>query len=83
MKTTLKQQLELINAINAEPVKPRQIKLLRGFLNDHGYEKVEDCKHHTIVRITGKCTTCGVPVADPMPSGSDETIAVLRERLRG
>jgi hypothetical protein len=83
VKTTLKQQLDLVNAMNAEVTKPGQVRLLRAFLNDHGYEKVEDCKHHTIVRVTGKCTTCGVPVVEPMPTDSDESLFALRDRLRG
>lgn len=82
MKTTLKQQLELVNALEHEPSKPLRIKLLRAFLTDHGYEDMADCKHHTIIRITGRCSTCGVPVADPMPSGSSESVLALRDRLR-
>jgi hypothetical protein len=36
-----------------------------------------------IVRVNGKCSSCGVPVAEPMPLGSDESLMELRRRLGG
>lgn len=81
MKTNLKQQVALINAIAEEPSKVERVKLLRAFLNDYGYENIEDCKHYMLVRRTGRCSTCGVPVAEPVMMGSEEALQTLRETL--
>jgi hypothetical protein len=85
MKTTLRQQVELVNEILKEPSKPRQVKLVRAFLVDNGYEDIGECKHYTVIRRTGRCavSSCNAQVAEPLVLDSDEAIETLRERLRG
>lgn len=62
MKTSLKQQKDIVEAIKAEPNKVRGIKLLREWLGQNGYEAPQDCTHYAVVRYTGKCMACGVVV---------------------
>lgn len=82
MKTSLKQQLELINAIEKEPSKPSRILLLRKFLDENGYEDKRDCTHAMIMRISGRCASCGTVVMEAQPRGSEEAVQALRDRLR-
>lgn len=82
MKTTLRQQRNLVDEIQCS-TQTIGIKLLRIFLKDNGYEGSEECKHYTVVRTTGNCVSCTEHVMEPIIIGSDESIAVLREKLGG
>lgn len=82
MKTTLRQQKELIEDIQMGSL-ISGVKKLREWLGDNGYEGEKDCKHYAIVRTTGKCMNCPAIVAEPITIGSDEAIEALRARLGG
>ena len=59
MKTRLKQQINLVDNIRAEPSRVIAVKMLRNFLEDNGYEEPYKCSHYTVVRETGRCYSCG------------------------
>lgn len=83
MKTTLKQQRDLTRAITAETGPAAKIMLLRRFLRDNGYEELHQCKHITLERVTGKCTSCGRLIGKPITYDSDEQLEALRAKLMG
>lgn len=83
MKTNLKQQLELTNALVAEPSKPTRVRMLREWLKDNGYETIAECKHYSVNRMTGNCTNCSTHVMQPIVFDSEESLEALRSRLRG
>lgn len=84
MKTSLRQQLELVRELQKIGNSPSAVKFLRKWLHDHGYDVVPiHCRHYTIRRITGMCTDCGEKVADAAPNinGSEEALEALSETL--
>lgn len=84
MKTSLRQQVDLVNEILKEKSKPLQVKLVRQFLMDNGYEEVKECKHLTVIRRTGRCASgaCNARVMQPIVFDSDEAVQTLREELQ-
>lgn len=82
MKTTLRQQKELVEDIQMGTL-ITGVKKLREWLKDNGYEGSEDCKHYAILRSTGKCMNCAALVTKPIILSSDDAIEALRDRLGG
>jgi hypothetical protein len=60
MKTSLRQQREIVQAIKDEPNYVRGVKMLREWLGNNGYEGSQDCQHYAVIRSTGKCMACGI-----------------------
>ena len=84
MKTTLSDHKQFIEELDKEPNKIRRIVMLREWLEAHGYEDIANCKHHTLTRKTGRCSSCGVQVSEPvLLDDNEERLAALRAKLTG
>jgi len=62
MKASLKQQIMVVDEIRAAESRIHATKILRNWLEKCGYEKPWNCTHYTVVRSTGRCSSCGIMV---------------------
>ena len=62
MKTSLRQQISLVDEIRTAPTRMTATKIFREWLGNNGYEEPYYCQHYSIVRTTGCCTSCGKKV---------------------
>jgi hypothetical protein len=78
MKTTLRDQRDIVEAVKASTI-VEGIKLLRKWLRDNGYEDTKDCTHALVNRLTGNCHACGTSVQPPVTvqRGKDKNPSVF------